>query len=84
MNVAMSFDVLAKATEGANVGRFRDITRKGRIAANSLVYPLSGFSLPFFGVQCDTDIRAECACRLDRKDGDAPRRPAGNASPVGR
>jgi hypothetical protein len=33
------------------VGRSRDITQKGRIAANSLVHRLSGFSLPFFGVQ---------------------------------
>ncbi len=33
------------------MGRSHDITQKGRIAANSLVHRLSGFSLPFFGVQ---------------------------------
>jgi hypothetical protein len=29
----------------------RDITQKGRIAAKSLAHRLTGFSLPFFGVQ---------------------------------
>lgn len=33
------------------MGKSRDITQKGRIAANSLAHRLSGFSLPFFGVQ---------------------------------
>jgi hypothetical protein len=33
------------------MGKSRDITQKSRIAANSLVHRLSGFSLPFFGVQ---------------------------------
>jgi len=33
------------------VSRSRDITKKGRIAAKSLVHRLTGFSLPFFGVQ---------------------------------
>jgi hypothetical protein len=34
-----------------NVSTSRDITKKGRIAAKSLAHRLSGFSLPFFGVQ---------------------------------
>jgi hypothetical protein len=33
------------------VSRSRDITQKGRIAAKSLAHRLTGFSLPFFGVQ---------------------------------
>jgi hypothetical protein len=33
------------------MGKPRDIAQKGRIAANSLAHRLSGFSLPFFGVQ---------------------------------
>lgn len=33
------------------MSRTRDITRQGRIAAKSLVHRLTGFSLPFFGVQ---------------------------------
>jgi hypothetical protein len=33
------------------VSRSRDITQRGRIAATSLVHRLTGFSLPFFGVQ---------------------------------
>jgi len=33
------------------MGKSRNITQKGRIAAKSLVHRLSGFSLPFFGVQ---------------------------------
>jgi hypothetical protein len=36
---------------GADVSKSRDISQKGRIAANSLVHRLTGFSLPFFGVQ---------------------------------
>lgn len=33
------------------MSRSRDITQKGRIAAKSLARRLTGFSLPFFGVQ---------------------------------
>lgn len=33
------------------MSKSRDITQKGRIAAKSLVHRLTGFSLPFFGVQ---------------------------------
>lgn len=33
------------------MGKSRNITQKGRIAAKSLVHRLSGFSLPFFGIQ---------------------------------
>ena len=33
------------------MSRSRDITQKGRIAAKSLAHRLTGFSLPFFGVQ---------------------------------
>lgn len=33
------------------MSKSRDITKKGRIAANSLAHRLTGFSLPFFGVQ---------------------------------
>lgn len=33
------------------MSRSRDITQKGRIAAKSLALRLTGFSLPFFGVQ---------------------------------
>jgi hypothetical protein len=33
------------------VSKSRDITKKRRIAANSLAHRLTGFSLPFFGVQ---------------------------------
>ncbi len=36
---------------GMKVARSRDITETGRIAAKSLVNRLTGFSLPFFGVQ---------------------------------
>jgi hypothetical protein len=36
---------------GMKVARSRDIAKKGQIAAKSLVNRLTGFSLPFFGVQ---------------------------------
>jgi len=36
---------------GMKVSGSRDITKKGRIAAKSLAHRLTGFSLPFFGVQ---------------------------------
>lgn len=33
------------------MSRSKDLTKKGRIAAKSLAHRLTGFSLPFFGVQ---------------------------------